>query len=143
MIKRFEEKDISSIMQIWLESNLDAHSFIAESYWKNKYEAVEKMILDAEIYVYEDCDGINGFVGLIGNYIAGIFVRKEKRSEGIGKQLIDMLKCQYSDLTLDVFVKNIRAVDFYTREGFCIQNKHIDYDTQEEEYTMCCKAVID
>ena len=133
MIRRFEEKDISSVMQIWLDSNLEAHSFIAESYWKNKYEAVEKMILKAEIYVYEGSDGINGFVGLIDNYIAGVFVRKGKR-----KQLIDFVKCQYNNLTLDVFVKNIRAVDFYIKEGFCIQNKHIDYDTQEEEYTMCC-----
>ena len=142
MIRRFEEKDMSSVMQIWLDSNLDAHSFIAESYWKNKYEAVEKMILKAEIYVFEDSDGINGFVGLIENYIAGIFVRMEKRSKGIGKQLIDFVKRLHNDLTLDVFVKNTRAVDFYIRDGFCIQNKHIDYDTQEEEYTMSCKADI-
>ena len=67
MIRRFEEKDISSVMQIWLDSNLEAHSFIAESYWRNKYEAVEKMILKAEIYVSEDSDGINGFIGLIDN----------------------------------------------------------------------------
>ena len=106
-------------MQIWLDSNLEAHSFIAESYWRNKYEAVEKMILKAEIYVYEGSDGINGFVGLIDNYI-------------------DFVKCQYNNLTLDVFVKNIRAVDFYIREGFQIQRKSINYDTQEEEYTMCC-----
>ena len=138
MIRRFEEKDISSVMQIWLDSNLEAHSFIAESYWRNKYEAVEKMILKAEIYVSEDSDGINGFVGLIDNYIAGVFVRKGKRSKGIGKQLIDFVKCQYNNLTLDVFVKNIRAVDFYIREGFQIQRKSINYDTQEEEYTMCC-----
>ncbi len=143
MIRRFEEKDISSVMQIWLDSNLDAHSFIEESYWKNKYEAVEKMILKAEIYVYEDSDGINGFVGLIDNYIAGVFVKKEKRSKGIGKQLIDFVKRKYNAVTLDVFVKNTRAVDFYIKEGFCIQNKHIDYDTQEEEYTMCCKVDID
>jgi len=32
---------------------------------------------------------------------------------------------------------------YYIKEGFCIQYKHIDYDTQEEEYTMCCKADID
>ena len=138
MIRRFEEKDISSVMQIWLDSNLDAHSFIEESYWKNKYEAVEKMILKAEIYVYEDSDGINGFVGLIDNYIAGVFVKKEKRSKGIGKQLIDFVKRKYNAVTLDVFVKNTRAVDFYIREGFQIQRKSINYDTQEEEYTMCC-----
>ena len=58
--------------------------------------------------------------------------------KGIGKQLIDFVKCQYNNLTLDVFVKNTRAVDFYIREGFQIQRKSINYDTQEEEYTMCC-----
>ena len=117
MIRRFEEKDISSVMQIWLDSNLEAHSFIAESYWKNKYEAVEKMILKAEIYVSEDSNGINGFIGLIDNYIAGVFVKKGKRSKGIGKQLIDFVKCQYNNLTLDVFVKKYQSSRFLYKRG--------------------------
>lgn len=136
MVSKFQEKDISSVIQIWLDSNLEAHSFIDENYWKNKFDAVRNMILKSEIYVAEDGNSINGFVGLIGNYIAGIFVKNEKRSQGIGKQLLDFIKCRQSSLTLDVFVKNTMAVDFYIREGFCIQNKHINYDTQEEEYTM-------
>lgn len=139
MIREFEKKDIFFVMQIWLDSNIDAHSFVDESYWKNKYDDVEKMILKAEIYISEDSDGINGFVGLTDNYIAGIFVKKEKRSQGIGKQLLDFVKCQHSNLTLDVFVKNIGAVDFYTRERFKIQGKSVDYETNEEEYTMYFK----
>ena len=136
MVSKFQEKDISSVMQIWLDSNLEAHSFIDENYWKNKFDAVRNLMLKSEIYVAEDGNSINGFVGLIGNYIAGIFVKNEKRSQGIGKQLLDFIKCRQSSLTLDVFVKNTMAVDFYIREGFRIQNKHINYDTQEEEYTM-------
>lgn len=32
MIRKMEEKDISDVMQIWLETNIKAHSFIEKAY---------------------------------------------------------------------------------------------------------------
>lgn len=45
---------------------------------------VEGMLGDAEIYVFEEQGQIKGFVGLDGEYIAGIFVREKEQSLGIG-----------------------------------------------------------
>lgn len=139
MIREFREDDLNFIMQIWLESNLDAHSFIGEKYWKDNYGAVSDMIPSAEVYIFEDEDGIEGFIGLMDNYIAGLFVNKAKRSMGMGKQLLDFVKGRKDELFLDVFVKNEKAVRFYTREGFSIQNRNLNSDTQEEEYSICYK----
>ena len=58
MIRKMEEKDISAVMQIWLETNIKAHSFIEKAYWTSNYEMVKQILPEAEVYVYEE--GKNG-----------------------------------------------------------------------------------
>ena len=87
MIEKFKTEYLDDIMQIWLASNISAHSFIKSSYWKSMFDEVKKMIPQAEIYVYRDNGEILGFVGITDNYIDGIFTIC--RSSGIGKALID------------------------------------------------------
>lgn len=36
MIRSFCESDLPSVMRIWLNSNLEAHSFIPPEYWRDK-----------------------------------------------------------------------------------------------------------
>ena len=38
MIRRFENKDLDQVMSIWLQVNMESHSFIEADYWKNNYE---------------------------------------------------------------------------------------------------------
>ena len=33
MVRKFEEKDLETVMELWLAGNLQAHSFIPEQYW--------------------------------------------------------------------------------------------------------------
>ena len=37
MVRRMEETDLDSVMQIWLESNIKAHDFIPKEYWENNF----------------------------------------------------------------------------------------------------------
>lgn len=39
-----EEKDISDVLQIWLETNIKAHSFIDKEYWIGNYEMVKQIL---------------------------------------------------------------------------------------------------
>lgn len=133
MIRAFNNKEIEEIMKIWLDSNIEAHDFINESYWTKNYNSVKSKILMAEVYVYETNGDIYGFVGLINNYIAGVFVKKDMRRKGIGKQLIDFLKENHNELYLEVYRKNEEAIKFYLREGFRIIESSIDNETNEEE----------
>ena len=32
MVRKFEEKDLETVMELWLAGNLQAHSFIPEQY---------------------------------------------------------------------------------------------------------------
>lgn len=53
MIRQFEFRDLDKIMNIWLEGNLEAHSFIDAEYWKKNFESVKSVLPNAEVYVYE------------------------------------------------------------------------------------------
>lgn len=136
MIEQLNEKDINQIMDIWLKENKRTHNYISEEYWESNFEGVKKEILKAEIYVYKEKEEICGFIGLFRTYIAGIFVKKEKQSMGIGSKLIEYCKSKYSELMLKVYVKNKRAVAFYERKEFNVIKEEIDEETNEKEYVM-------
>ncbi len=138
MIRILQENDLGVVMQIWLDTNIDAHGFISREYWISNYATVEKMLPHAEIYVYEndDTEQIEGFIGVTDHYIAGIFVKAESQSKGIGKQLLDYVKGRKEELNLSVYQKNVRAVRFYQREQFFIRSENIEKETNETEYKM-------
>jgi|SRR5699024_332780 len=136
MIREFQISDTQIVMQLWLAGNEDAHSFIAKEYWKANFEEVEKQLLKADIFVYDLNGEIKGFIGLMDEYIAGIFVDKAYRSQGIGRQLLEYVKQLHSTLSLNVYQKNERALRFYRENGFTIVSKQNDERTGEIEFTM-------
>ena len=138
MIRKAEERDLDAIMLIWRSANLDAHSFIPASYWLDRYEEVKAAIPLAEVYVHETdgASGIDGFIGLNGNHVEGLFVESSVRSRGIGAKLLDFAKRERAALSLCVYVKNTRAVRFYLREQFAVQAERFDACTGEKELWM-------
>ena len=138
MIRKFESRDLDAVMQIWLHGNLNAHAFIAASFWTEHFEMVRDLLPQAELYVHEDAATrqIDGFIGLTENHIEGIFVAKAARSKGIGKALLDYAKSRKPRLNLSVYQKNERALAFYRREQFVVQSEGIDGDTNEAEIQM-------
>ena len=139
MIRKLQESDIDQVADIWLDTNIKTHNFIPAQYWKDNFETVKTMLSQADVYVYENSNKIEGFIGLNENYIAGIFVRNEAQSTGIGKQLLDFIKSIKQQLHLSVYQKNTQAVKFYQRENFHIQCENTDKNTNEKEYIMIWK----
>ena len=138
MIRKYVDGDIDAVMQIWLNTNIQAHCFISPDYWQSNFDAVKEMLPLAEIYVHEvdSTNQINGFIGVNNDYIEGIFVKEAAQSKGIGKQLLDYMKKVKSTLRLNVYQKNERAIQFYLREEFSIQSENIDDNTGEKEFIM-------
>ena len=136
MIRALQEADIERVAEIWLDSNLKAHHFIPAQYWKSNFELVKEMLSQAEVYAYENDRNIQGFTGLNGEYIEGIFVSEATQSQGIGKILLNYVKDIRSKLFLNVYQKNIPAISFYQREGFEIQYSGLDEATGEKDYVM-------
>lgn len=135
MVRKFQTGDLDAVMSIWLNANIEAHHFIDPEYWRSCYNTVKAMIPQAEVYVSDD-NGVNGFIGIAGNYIAGIFVDSSVRTNGIGSQLLDRAKENRQKLSLSVYKKNVTAVSFYRNRGFQIDAEGVDPQTSESEYTM-------
>lgn len=136
MVRKFKIDKLETVMKIWLEANISAHDFISQDYWQANYKLVKKMLPEATIFVYEKGNETLGFIGLTENYIAGIFVDINSQSQGIGKALLDYVKKIYSQLSLQVYEKNSRAVRFYLKEGFVILHQQMDENTGEIELVM-------
>lgn len=136
MIRKINSNDLDIIMNIWLTENIAAHNFIPENYWKNNFENVKKAISENNVFVFVKNNQIKGFIGLIDNYIAGIFIKKEFQKKGIGKLLLDKCKQKYSKLTLNVYSKNIKAVKFYKNNSFEIKEEKNNLEVNQIEYRM-------
>ncbi|MGM9612381.1 MAG: GNAT family N-acetyltransferase [Butyricicoccus sp.] len=123
-------------MEIWLAANRQAHGFVRGQYWERNFEMVRQMLPQAEIYVALIEGEIQGFLGLEGDGIAGLFVRPGAQSRGLGRELLGYAKAAHGRLFLHVYRKNERAVRFYQREGFHTVAECMDENTGEPEYLM-------
>lgn len=137
MITQLTTSKLDAVMKIWLETNIEAHSFIPQEFWQNNFEMVKEVLPQAEVYVFEEDKIIKGFIGIVDkSYIAGLFVKREYQEQGIGHKLLDFCKYKYKNLSLDVFVKNEKAINFYIKNDFEICSKKKNEDTCEDEYFM-------
>ena len=136
MIRELRKADINKVANIWLDTNITAHYFIPAQYWQNNFELVKELLLQTTVYVYEDNQGIRGFIGLNNEYVEGVFVSEGMQSHGIGKALLNYAKDKRNKLLLNVYQKNARAISFYKREGFEIQHSGLDEATGEKDYVM-------
>lgn len=99
-------EDIEDVMQLWLHTNLKAHAFIPPHYWYENFNEVKSALPEAEIYVADPNKKVIGFIGLIDNYIAGIFVSEHMQLHGIGKQLLSIAKSDARSYNC-MFIKRI------------------------------------
>ncbi|MGI6218187.1 MAG: GNAT family N-acetyltransferase [Coriobacteriales bacterium] len=131
------ERDLDSVMDIWLSSNLDTHDFIPEKYWRDALDSVREQISDgsSEVVVFTRPgenpreDEVVGFYGMQGKYLAGLFVREDCRDGGIGGQLIEHAKKVHRGIELDVYTLNPRAAQFYYYHGFKVHGMSLDIPT--------------
>lgn len=136
MIREFENRDLSQVLKIWLNSNIKVHCFIKKNYWLENYKILSEILPNSEVYVYEENNKVIAFIGINNNYIEGIFVSEDKRSNGIGKKLLDYVKNIKNELYLSVYEKNNRAIKFYLRENFYVVSKKKDKMTNQVELLM-------
>lgn len=137
MIRAFAENDLDKLVRIWLDASVVAHDFIPAEYWKEKTEDMKRVYLPAsQTFVYQGETEVLGFISMVDNYIAAIFVKPEEQGRGIGKQLIEFVKRKYPQLTLGVYSKNTKSVDFYKKQGFVITGEKVEENTGEMETLM-------
>lgn len=137
MIREFQSKDLDTVMNIWLEGNQQAHSFIDPQFFKQNYDIVKMLIPMSTVYV-QDLNGVKGFIGVTENYISGLFVVPDYQGQGIGKALVEKAKQRHSELLVHVYKKNSSAINFFLSQQFEIINESINEESNEPELLMRC-----
>ncbi|HLT06469.1 MAG TPA: N-acetyltransferase [Cyclobacteriaceae bacterium] len=136
-IRKTTPPDNRRVTEIWLESSIPAHDFIPEQYWKQNEKIMEEHYLPlSEVYVAEENGHILGFIALIDQQVAALFVHPDHQGKGIGKLLLQHTQSLREVLELKVYQKNTKSLGFYLNKGFEIVAESLDPHTGEKEWVM-------
>lgn len=136
-IRKATSNDFNELTKIWLQASIKAHHFIPASYWESNTTKMQEIYLPmSEVYIAEDAINIYGFIALVEDTVAALFVSPEHQAKGIGKQLISYAQEMRSRLELNVYQENKNSVKFYLASGFRIINEGLDTATNAKEYVM-------
>ena len=126
MIRKYEEKDLSQLLDAWYSASQVAHPFLDEGFFEQERRNIADLYLpNAETWVFELNGIVVGFIALIGNEVGGIFVDSKFHRKGIGRALMDHAKSIRDVLELDVFKDNRVGRKFYEKYGFSEVNEHL------------------
>lgn len=121
MIRAYKETDLDNLMNIWQQASALAHPFLDVSFVENITKAMREIYIpnpDAKTYVYEKNDKIFGFISMLENEVAGLFVSPKYHSKGIGSALVNSVKDNHINLEVEVFKNNKIGRAFYDKYGF-------------------------
>ncbi len=95
MLRPSRPEDMDEIVEIWLLASLQAHDFVDASCWWQAQEELRTRYLDhAQIWVFEERGDLLGFMALVDNYLAALFVRPDRQGRGVGHALLQEAKRQ-------------------------------------------------
>lgn len=137
MIRGFQNSDMETVLDIWLQASIKAHHFVHADYWKSQLNNMRNIYIPAsETYVYEVESRVVGFYALNENILAAVFVLPTYQGQGIGKALLAHAKSRRQQLTLSVYKENESSYRFYLSQGFEMVSEQLDQHTGHPEYTM-------
>jgi len=136
-IRRYRETDQKEIIKIWLNESIKAHSFIPAEFWEGHINTMQKRYLpEAETYVADSNGKILGFISIVGNYVAALFVDSEYQRQRIGWALINFAHKIKGNLYVDVYKDNLAARQFYQAYGFKAKREKVQPETGQTMLTM-------
>lgn len=137
MIREFRQSDMDSVLEIWLEASIQAHDFIEREFWESKVDAMKTLYIPScQTYVFEEAGVVKGFLSVVDETLAALFVSPGSQGNGIGRQLIAKAKTLQNHWRLTVYTENKKSVQFYQKQGFDIIKEQTDRHTGHSEWVM-------
>ncbi len=142
MIRKWPNTDFSPLLTLWMESTIFARPFIEVRYWQESEALVREEYLPmAKTWVWEEQGELQGFISVMdAQFIGALFVRPAAIGRGIGTALMTFVQQRFSRLSLEVYQKNQRAVDFYHAQGFRIEGSAWQDETRHPTWIMNWQA---
>lgn len=118
-IRPIQNADTDTLVNIWLEASSFAHGFLGAERLALQAEQVRDIYLQqAENWVITEDGNPVGFIGLMDQFIGGLFIAPQAHGRGFGRQLLNHALLLKQSLELDVYALNTQAHGFYLRNGF-------------------------
>lgn len=71
MIRQYQGHDIEAVLDIWLRASIEAHDFVAASFWESQLDDMRNLYIPgSETWVYEQDGAVLGFYSLCDNHLA-------------------------------------------------------------------------
>ncbi|MFK4824184.1 GNAT family N-acetyltransferase [Paenochrobactrum sp. BZR 588] len=130
LIRPMIADDVVRSADIWLRASKIAHGFLGHELLEEQLQLMKDIyLMQAENWVLVSDDHVMGFVGLIDNFIGGLFVDPDFQGQGFGLKLLQHAQNLKKQLELQVYERNQQAVNFYLKYGFeIIQRDETDDD---------------
>ncbi|MDM8345351.1 GNAT family N-acetyltransferase [Pseudochrobactrum sp. sp1633] len=118
-IRPIRDEDTETLVTIWLEASRFAHGFLGEERLQLQSEQVRDIYLkQAENWVILEDGRPAGFIGLLDQFIGGLFIDPQIHGKGLGRQLLDHSLQLKKSLELEVYALNTQAHSIYLRNQF-------------------------
>ena len=128
---------IEQLLGVWESSVKTTHLFLSE----NEIAGLKKYVPQAlneipHLIIVENENQVPmGFMGIVEQHLEMLFISKEERGKGLGKQLLQYGIEKYAINDLAVNEQNPLAKGFYEHMGFKVY-KRTDYDEQGNPYPL-------
>ena len=126
-IRRARPEDSGPLRSLWERSVRATHDFLTEDDIAGlRPQVAEALGADAlELWVLADAeDAPVGFMGLVGDDIAALFLEPAHHGQGGGRRLVEHAQAlRGGELTVDVNEQNPAATGFYEALGFVVTGR--------------------
>ncbi len=140
MIRKHTPEDLEQILDIWYKSSTLAHPFLKTSFVNKVKDDMRNLYVpNSETWVYIENNTVVGFISMMGNEIAGLFVLPNQHSKGIGTKLVHMVSELHNELEVEVFKKNEIGRAFYNKYGFKLLNQFFHEESNSEVMRLAYK----
>jgi putative acetyltransferase len=118
-IRKYKDSDLEDVLSSWENASRLAHPFLTNDLLESTRKNIPIVLLPkADTWVSEHEGVVIGFICLIGNEVAALFVQPEFHGTGTGRALVDKACELHGDLEVEVFEVNSIGLQFYLKYGF-------------------------
>ena len=119
MIREFQDEDTESIISVWRSASAVAHPFLSDSFMDQGEQDIRNIYLKfAETSVTVVDNKVVGFIAMAEDEIGGLFLSPDFHGQGLGRDMVDLVRESNSSLKVEVFEKNAIGRRFYAAYGF-------------------------
>ena len=118
-IRKYTDSDLEELLYSWENASKLAHPFLTNDLLESTRKNIPVVLLPkADTWVYEREGVVIGFISLVGNEVAALFVQPAFHGTGAGRALVDKSLELHGDLEVEVFEVNSIGLQFYLKYGF-------------------------